>query len=94
MSDRSRFVRTERGRLKQVGDQMAVYVREETAIHVLNPTAYMLYEALDEPASLDDLAAGFAHVTGRPAGEMATDLREALDGFLELGLVVAVDSGR
>lgn len=87
-----RFVRSPAATLKKVGSGCAVYVAGRTAIHVLNPTAHLLFDYLAEPASLDELVLAVDLAT-RDAGEsLRGDLAGILDKLLEHGIIERCDS--
>jgi hypothetical protein len=83
----SRFVRSPRAKIKQVGSSVAVYVPEKKAIHVLNPTARVLFDLLAEPATEGDMCQALAEVTDGDPETIARDVSEALVEFTDKGLV-------
>ena len=82
----TRFVRNPAARIKRVGEKAAVYLPETGAVHVLNPTAELLFESLTEPASLDELVAVFEDVTDGDVAEIRQDLSRTLVDFEKLGI--------
>ena len=82
------FVRSPQVKLKTVGEATAVYIPEQQAIHVLNPTAQLLFELLAEPISSTELADALACATDGNPRTIASDVAETLDDFVEKGLVV------
>ena len=89
MSDQepTRYVQSGTGKLKPVGRDMAVYVKEEKAIHVLNPTAFLVYQALEDPTPLEHLVIPLQELTGVEEVELRRDLEEAIEQLLKAGLV-------
>ncbi len=82
----TRFVRNPAARIKRVGEKAAVYLRETGAVHVLNPTAELLFESLAEPASLDELVAVFEDLTDGDITAIRRDLSRTLVDFEKLGI--------
>ena len=87
-----RYVRSSDATLKTVGSGVAVYVTGRQAIHVLNPTAHLLFDYLAEPASLDELVLALETLTGGKTKSLRGDLEAALDQFLAHGIIEACDS--
>ena len=86
-----RFVRSPDATLKTVGSGVAVYVAGRPAIHVLNPTAHLLFDYLAEPASLDELARALEIATGGDGPTIRGDLEAALDELVEQGIIERCD---
>jgi len=86
-----RFVRSADVKLKQVGASTAAYVRDRKALHVLNPTARLLIEYLEEPAGFDELVLMLGEATDGSQEEIAGDLARALDGLLEQSILERVE---
>ncbi len=82
----TRFVRNPAARIKRVGEKAAVYLPETGAVHVLNPTAELLFESLAEPASLDELVAVFEDLTDGDVTTIRDDLSQSLVDFEKLGI--------
>lgn len=89
MSDAAttRYVQSGPVKLKPVGRDMAVYVKEQKAIHVLNQTAFVVYQALEEPESVDHLAIALSELTLVDEATLRRDLDETIEQLLEKGLI-------
>jgi len=89
MSDQesTRYVQSGIGKLKPVGQDMAVYVKKQKAIHVLNQTAFLVYQALEDPTPLDHLVSPLRELTGVDEDTLRRDLEEAIEQLLKTGLV-------
>ncbi len=87
----SQFHRLETGRLKRIGDDIAIYVPERRAIHVLNETAFFIWECLKEPVTFDELLFMLSEAFQGERKIMKKDLEEALDLLLKNGLVQRVE---
>lgn len=81
------FARAGGVRLKRAGGRLAVYVPATRGLHVLNSTAELLFACLQEPATLDDLAAAFREATDGAAETIRADLADTLREFEQAGLV-------
>ena len=66
---------------------MAVYVPEEKAIHVLNPTARVLFDLLEVPATEAELCRALVEATDGDPMLIARDVSEALAEFTDKGIV-------
>ena len=82
-----RFVRSAAATLKKVGSSSAVYVADRQAIHVLNPTAHLLFEYLAEPASVEELALALESATQGDPETIRDDLEAVLDEFADHGII-------
>jgi len=73
------------------GETILVPVRGGIAdvmnLYVLNPTALALWELLETPRTLEELAEHLTRSTDGEAGEVQRDCREFLQRMEELGLV-------
>lgn len=87
----ARYVRAEDAILKQVGETQAVYVRSRRALHVLNPSARLLYDCLEEPRSLRELAELLSQTTRAELATVRRDLEETLPDFVRRGVVACVE---
>jgi len=76
--------------IKPVGRSVAAFVREQEALHVLNPTARLVLEYLGEPASRSELILMLLEATDGCEDEIRTDLDDALGVFLEYQLIERV----
>lgn len=72
-----------------MGDAIALYVRDQRALHVLNPTATLLFECLERPASLAALVERMRVLTDAPPATLERDLQETLDEMVRKRLVEA-----
>jgi PqqD family protein of HPr-rel-A system len=86
---RQRYVQCSHCKLKQVGGETAVYDPQQRAIHVLNSSAFLVYEVLAESTSGNDLLQALAEETGKDLEELSPDLEEILDSLLTKGLIEA-----
>jgi hypothetical protein len=85
------FQRLEKARIKKVGDDLALYVPEQRAIHVLNQTALFIWECLKEPATLEELLFMLTEAFEGEKKAMEKDLGETIDLLLKNGLVRRVE---
>lgn len=86
-----RFIRAERVKEKTVGRDLAVYVGDHRSIHVLNPSARVIWEALTEPLTADELHFILTEAFPDTAADvLRDDLQSGLDEFKRLHLVRAV----
>ena len=74
-------------KIKPVGRSVAAFVGEQLALHVLNPTARLLLEYLEEPASREELVLMLTEATDGVETEIQADLDVTLESFLELQLI-------
>ena len=81
------YVQSGKAKLKNVGGDKALYVGEQKAIHVLNPTAYLMYEAIREPITFEELVLVIREVTRGDEKAIRHDLKETLDLFLKYDVV-------
>ena len=81
------YQRLETGKLKKVGDQTAVYVPSQRAIHVLNQTAFFIWECLKEPVACEELLFMLSEAFEGERETMKKDLEETLALLLEKGLI-------
>jgi hypothetical protein len=84
------FVRSPGVKEKPVGGDLALYVGERRAIHVLNSTARFIWESLLDPVTFDELLfmLGEAFVD-IPDDVLRGDLDRTLKQFGDLGLIQA-----
>lgn len=73
--------------IKPVGRSVAAFVREQKALHVLNPTARLILDYLEEPAGRDELIVMLGEATDGSPQDIEADLDGALDSFLEYRLI-------
>lgn len=75
-----------------LADDLILMNRDSHAVVVLNATGRLVWDALAEGATLDDLVGLFlAGAPGAPPGEVRRDVAAALDRLFEAGLAVAAD---
>ena len=77
-----------------LADDLILMNPDSHAVVVLNATGRLVWEALAEGASLDDLVGLFlAGAPGAPPGDVRADLAATLDRLVEAGLAVAAGDG-
>ncbi len=81
------YKRSDRVKIKKVGNNMALYVMDQKGIHVLNETALFIWETLEETFTFDELLYMLSEVFKGDTTKMKEDLREILDLFLRYDLV-------
>jgi len=84
----ARYARAAGAVLKQVGGAGAVYLPANGSLHVLNRTGEAIVRALEEPASVEELAALLAAASGAPVDRVARDVEAFLPQLVELGVLV------
>ena len=82
-----RYVRSPEAKLKTVGETEALYVNERRALHVLNPTARLLFHCLDRPSTIHELALLMERFTDVSTERLERDLREVLPELEQIGVV-------
>ena len=87
MTEHDRFRRRPEVKIKPVGQSVAAFVSEQKALHVLNPTARLLLEYLEEPATREELVLMLTETTDGDEASIRADLQIALDSFLEHQLI-------
>lgn len=87
MSEASVYKRKSEVRIKPVGRSVAAFVREQKALHVLNPAARLILEYLGEPAPKEELVLMLLEATDGLEADIRRDLDEALASFLENQLI-------
>jgi len=85
--DDRHYQHIQKGKLKKVGDQMAVYVPSQRAIHVLNQTAFFIWECLKESVTFEELLFMLTQAFKGDRETMKKDLEETLALLLEKGLI-------
>jgi PqqD family protein of HPr-rel-A system len=83
-----RYARSEDAVLKRVGGSGAVYLRSNGSLHVLNRTGEAIVTALEEPATVEELATVLSEVSGAPIDKVARDVEAFLPQLVELGVLV------
>jgi PqqD family protein of HPr-rel-A system len=87
-SSGARYSRAEGAVLKRVGGAGAVYLPANGSLHVLNRTGEAIVRALEEPASIEELAVALAAASGSPVDAVARDVAAFLPQLVELGVLV------
>ncbi len=82
-----RYERAPDARLKRVGEAEAVYIGASRALHVLNPTARLLFHCLDRPSTVEELALVMEQLTDASRPLLERDLAEVLPELERLGVV-------
>ncbi len=81
------YKRSDRVKIKKVGNNTALYVMDQKGIHVLNETALFIWKTLEETFTFDELLYMLSEVFKGDTTKMKEDLREILDLFLRYDLV-------
>jgi len=81
------YKRSDRVKIKKVGNNTALYVSDQKGIHVLNETALFIWETVQEPFTFDELLYMLSEVFEGDTTKMKEDLHEILDLFLRYDLV-------
>lgn len=87
MPDLTKFRRRPEVKIKPVGRSVAAFVSEQKALHVLNPTARLLLEYLEEPATREELVLMLTEATDGTETRIRADLDVALEAFLGSQLI-------
>lgn len=82
-----RYERSPDARLKTVGETEAVYIGGSRALHVLNPTARLLYHCLDRPSTVRELVVLMERLTDASKTRLERDLSEVLPELERIGVV-------
>lgn len=82
-----RYVRAPEAALKPVGETEALYLREQRSLHVLNPTARLLFHCLDRPSTANELAQVMEALTDASRETLERDLLEVLPELVQLGAI-------
>lgn len=82
-----RYERAPEAALKPVGETEALYLREQRSLHVLNPTARLLFHCLDRPSTARELALVMEQLTDASCETLERDLLEVLPELVRLGAV-------
>lgn len=82
-----RYRRSDHVKVKKVGENTALYVRKQRGIHMLNDTAFFIWEVLERPFTSDELLYMLSEVFDADPGVMKEDLHEILDLFLTYELI-------
>ncbi len=83
----ARFVRAPGVKLKTVGGATAAYLGSAPAIHVLNPTAELLFRCLETPLTRPEIVTLLAELTDGSPETIERDLSALLPELMRLGLV-------
>ncbi len=87
----SRFVRSPEVLWRQSADVLLVRTLSDSDVIELGGSAVLLWLALLEPATADQLIAELADVVGAPVNVVARDVRVALTALEQRGLVVRLE---
>ncbi|HEU4915163.1 MAG TPA: PqqD family protein [Acidimicrobiia bacterium] len=66
----------------------AVYEAESDGLHVLNASAFAIWELCDGQTTLQEMAAAIAELTGLEIDVAATEVAATIEVLSQLGLVV------
>lgn len=83
MKEDTYYVQSGKAKVKDVGNDKALYVGDQQAVHVLNQTAYLIYEAMSEPITFDEMVEVVKGVTEGDEKAIREDLTETIDLFLK-----------
>lgn len=81
------YKRSDRVKVKKVGNNTALYVSDQKGIHVLNETSLFIWELLRDPFTFDELLYMLGEVFEGDSRKMKGDLHEILNLFLRYHLV-------
>ena len=84
-----RYKRSDQVKVKKVGNRTALYVRKQKGIHVLNDTAFFIWDALETPFTDGELLYMLGEVFDGDPAVVKKDLDEILDLFLKYELIQA-----
>ena len=82
-----KYERNPKAKIKEIGDDWAVYIPSTRAIHVLNQTARLVWELTDEPVTEVEMAGAISSVTDATKEAVLADLREMLPEFVRDGIL-------
>jgi len=83
MKEDTYYVQSGKAKVKDVGNEKALYVGDQQAVHVLNLTAYLIYEAMSEPILFDEVVEVIKDVTQGDEKTIREDLTETIDLFMK-----------
>jgi Coenzyme PQQ synthesis protein D (PqqD) len=66
----------------------AVYEADSDGLHVLNASAFAIWELCDGQTTLEEMAAAVAEITGLEIDVAATEVAATIEVLSQLGLVV------
>ena len=72
---------------RQVGDDLCLLKQKDKFIHKLNPSAALLWQALEEPSTLDDLAKVLVKHYQIDLDQARSDTQQFLDYYLKEKLI-------
>jgi len=81
------YVQSGKAKIKDVGSDKALYVGDQKAVHVLNRSAYFIYEAMKEPISFEELVEVILEVTDGDEKAIREDLKETIALFLKYDFI-------
>ncbi len=74
--------------VKDIGGEVLLYSADEEAVHILNPTAQLLWELCDGEHTVADMEQAIRAKFAVPAKyDVAQDVRQTLSVFAEKGLL-------
>jgi hypothetical protein len=82
-----RYTRSKNIKEKKVGHDVALYDKKRQAIHVLNETAWFIWESLQESLEFDELFLMMKKIYRTNDEELKKDLEETIVIFLKNGLI-------
>lgn len=83
----TRYVQSGKGTIKQIGDETAIFVKEQKGLHVLNDTALLIYEALAQPVTERQVVQVLGELTGAPTETIEADVSRTVALYLQYGLI-------
>ena len=74
--------------LKDLGDEFLIYSAENKEIHIMNPTAQLIWNMCDGEHSLDDIESEVrSHFSIPPERDIKADIQNTLNIFRRKGLM-------
>ena len=73
---------------RQVGDERMLYDAVGRAVHVLNETAYFIWERCDGKHSADEIVAEAVQLSDLPEEELRIDVEGCIETFRALAIVL------
>ena len=78
--------------LQEAGEETLLYSPEGRAVHVLNPTARLIWERCDGQHSIGDITQALReHFAVAPEHDVEGDVRRTLEVFAKKGLLQQMD---
>lgn len=69
------------------GGEITIYVPETDSLHVLNATAFAIWELCDGETDVEEMAAAVSDATGLPADVARSEVSAALELLGRAGLI-------